>query len=78
MGCAILHLIDHLANAIHQIQAHAKQMLDRRNKSFKDIVANLQAYRNNISETGTNQIDTPTAPSQREILGHLIAFLESC
>ncbi|KAI0053550.1 DUF1716-domain-containing protein [Auriscalpium vulgare] len=54
------------------IRDHAKQMLGRFNRSFKDVVSTLQIYRDNITEDST---DAPG--SQREILRQLIAFLES-
>lgn len=66
-----------------QIRAHAKQMLDRRSKSFKDIVATLKVYRDNITEetpaSDAKDVDgQEAAPTQKEILGHLIEFLEGC
>lgn len=58
-------------------------MLDRKTKSLKDIVRTLQIYRDNVDEdVRTNSAhkgdDLERAPSQREILQHLIDFLDSC
>ncbi|KAI0268267.1 Catenin-beta-like protein [Gloeopeniophorella convolvens] len=57
------------------IRAHARQMLDRRSKSLADIVATLRVFQDNIDEADARESG---ALSQREILGHLMAFLESC
>ncbi|KAI9467002.1 DUF1716-domain-containing protein [Lactarius psammicola] len=57
------------------IRTHAFQMLNRRNMSFKDIVSTLRIFRDNIDDGEANDSD---GISQREILQHLIAFLESC
>jgi len=61
-----------------QIRAHVKQMLDRRSNSFKDIISTLQIYHDNISEDEGKNRDDPGAISQRDILRHLIVFLEGC
>jgi beta-catenin-like protein 1 len=58
-------------------------MLDRKTKSLKDVVHTLQIYRDNVDEgERTSSADTgegpERAPSQREILQHLIDFLDSC
>jgi beta-catenin-like protein 1 len=66
----ILDLIVHT-----QIRAHVRQMLNRRNRSFQDVVSTLRIFRENIDEGGSNE---PGGISQREILQHLIAFLEGC
>jgi beta-catenin-like protein 1 len=58
-----------------QIRAHGLQMLNRRDRSFLDVIATLRIFRDNIDEGELNQAD---GISQREILQHLIAFLESC
>lgn len=51
-------------------------MLRRRDKSFKEIVKNLQAYRDNVDENPpATDSDEPT---QKEILQHLIDFLDAC
>ncbi|KAI0320799.1 DUF1716-domain-containing protein [Amylostereum chailletii] len=60
------------------ICAHAKQMLDRRSISFKEIVATLRVYRDNIDESEPKEGDAPGAIPQRDILHHLIDFLDSC
>ncbi|KAI0068752.1 DUF1716-domain-containing protein [Artomyces pyxidatus] len=60
------------------IRAHAKQMLDRRSKTFRDVISTLQVYHDNVSEEGTTNGDAPSELSQREILRQLIAFLDSC
>ncbi|KAI9508932.1 DUF1716-domain-containing protein [Russula earlei] len=57
------------------IRDHVRQMLDRRNKSFGDLVSTLRVFRDNIDEGERNDSDDL---SQREILQHLMAFLESC
>ncbi|KAI0254679.1 DUF1716-domain-containing protein [Lactifluus subvellereus] len=57
------------------IRAHVRQMLNRRNKSFPDVISTLQIFRDNIDEGESNE---PGSISQREILHHLIAFLEGC
>ncbi|KAA1466407.1 DUF1716-domain-containing protein [Dentipellis sp. KUC8613] len=59
------------------ILAHTKQMLDRRNKSWQDIISSLQIYRDNIAGEEATSNDT-TESSQREILQHLIDFLGGC
>lgn len=58
------------------------QMLDRKSKSLKDIVHTLQIYHDNVDEdqhgpSGSADI-SEHAPSQKEILQNLIAFLDSC
>ncbi|KAI0005002.1 Catenin-beta-like protein [Russula compacta] len=55
------------------VRDHVRQMLNRRDKSFLDVVSTLQIFRDNIDEGELN-----IGISQREILQHLIAFLESC
>jgi len=57
------------------IRDHVRQMLNRRNKSFQDVVSTLRIFRDNIDEGESNNSD---GTSQREILQHLMAFLESC
>jgi beta-catenin-like protein 1 len=58
-----------------QIRAHVRQMLNRRDRSFQDVVSTLRIFRENIDEEESNE---PGGISQREILQHLIAFLASC
>ncbi|KAI0035998.1 Catenin-beta-like protein [Vararia minispora EC-137] len=58
------------------IRAHARQMLDRRSKSFKDIAATLRIFHDNVGEPG--EAEPPGALSQREILSNLITFVDSC
>jgi beta-catenin-like protein 1 len=58
-------------------------MLNRKTKSLKDIVRNLQVYRDNVDEeerTSTTNAgnELENAHSQKEILQHLIDFLDSC
>ena len=61
-------------------------MMDRRSRSFKDIVATLRVYSENITEeTPPERMDVDgapngqdIAPTQKEILGHLIDFLDAC
>ncbi|KAH9999864.1 DUF1716-domain-containing protein [Russula vinacea] len=57
------------------IRDHVRQMLNRRNKSFLDVVSTLRIFRDNIDE---GELNTSEGISQREILQHLIAFSESC
>lgn len=66
LACA---LSDH-----HQIRDHVRQMLSRRNKSLQDVVSTLRTFRDNIDEDESNHSDST---SQREILQHLMVFLES-
>lgn len=55
------------------------QMLDRKTKSLKDIVQTLQIYHDNVDEESTGAGNgSENVPSQRDILRHLIAFLDSC
>lgn len=61
-------------------------MMDRRSRSFKDIVATLRVYSENITEeTPPDRMNVDgdpngqdVAPTQKEILGHLIDFLDAC
>ncbi|KAI0650806.1 DUF1716-domain-containing protein [Trametes meyenii] len=59
------------------VRSHVQKLLDRKSQSFKDIVKVLQIYHDNVDEdiTGANP---DGAPSQREILRNLIAFLDAC
>jgi beta-catenin-like protein 1 len=59
---------------VFQIRDHVRQMLNRRNKSFQDVVSTLRVFRDNIDEGELNNAD---GISQRSILQHLTAFLES-
>lgn len=63
-----------------QIRAHLQQMLSRKSKSLQDIVGTLKIYHANVDD---EPIAEPAegearAPSQKEILEALIAFLEGC
>lgn len=60
-----------------QIRTHVQQMLNRRNRSLKDIVSTLQIYHDNVEEDDANA-QSDGSPSRREILRNLIAFLEAC
>ena len=63
-------------------------MLNRKDKSLKDIVRTLKIYHDNVDderggansrmEVDTDDKDSERAPSQREILEELIAYLEHC
>jgi len=58
-------------------------MLDRKSKSLKDIVRTLLVYRDNVDQgEQTGSADAghgpERAPSQKQILQHLIDFLDSC
>ncbi|CAL1700703.1 unnamed protein product [Somion occarium] len=57
------------------ILVHIRQMLDRKNKSLKDIVKILEVYRDNVDVGGGQQEEG--AMSQREILENLIRFLDA-
>jgi len=59
------------------IRTHVQQMLNRRNRSLKDIIGTLQIYHDNVDEDDTNAHDDGS-PSRKEILRNLIAFLEAC
>ncbi|OSD04244.1 DUF1716-domain-containing protein [Trametes coccinea BRFM310] len=59
------------------VRAHIQKLLDRKNQSFKDIVKTLQIFHDNVDED-TADANPDGAPSQREILRNLIAFLEAC
>lgn len=62
-----------MANQPAQIQAHALQMLHRRNQSLKDIVHTLRIYQDNVGES---EIQNDDIPSQKQILGSLIQALD--
>ena len=51
-------------------------MLRRRDKSLKDIVKTLENYRDDVDEDPSAK--DSDEPSQKEILQHLIEFLDSC
>lgn len=55
-----------------QILSHIKQMLNRKNKSFQDLVKTLQIYHDNVDEPEPTNESTL---SQKDILQNLIAFL---
>ncbi|KIP10420.1 hypothetical protein PHLGIDRAFT_125614 [Phlebiopsis gigantea 11061_1 CR5-6] len=58
------------------ILSHVQQMMGRRDRSLKDIVKTLQVYRDNVDENpSAKDSDEPT---QKEILQHLIDFLDGC
>ncbi|KAI0719562.1 Catenin-beta-like protein [Cerioporus squamosus] len=59
-----------------QIHDHIKKLLDRKNQSFKDIVKTLQIMLDNVDDDSAG--GAADAPSQREILQNLIAFLDAC
>lgn len=52
-------------------------MLSRRNKSLKDIVSVLKAYRDNVGDSDKME-ENGAFISQREILNGLLGFLEGC
>ncbi|EPQ59414.1 DUF1716-domain-containing protein [Gloeophyllum trabeum ATCC 11539] len=63
------------------VRSHLTKMLDRKNKSLKDIVRTLGIYHDNVDEEEVppeEANDPNRAPSQKEILKALIAFLDSC
>ena len=51
-------------------------MLRRRDKSLKDIVKTLEIYRDNVDEDDAAR--DADSLSQKEILQHLIDFLDAC
>jgi beta-catenin-like protein 1 len=54
-------------------------MLDRKNQSLKDIMATLQKQHDSVNEDKRALEDSEDqAPSQREILRGLIAYLDGC
>lgn len=55
-----------------QILSHIKQMLSRRNMSLQDLVKTLRIYRDNVDE---QEPTDESAPSQKDILQNLMAFL---
>lgn len=67
----------HLLTTSPQIRAHVQQMLNRRNRSLKDIIGTLQIYHDNVDEDEATAPDDGS-PSRKEILRNLIAFLEGC
>ncbi|TBU32778.1 Catenin-beta-like protein [Dichomitus squalens] len=58
------------------VREHVRKLLDRKNQSFKDIVKTLEIYHDNVDED--DAANTGDAPSQREILRNLMAFLDAC
>jgi beta-catenin-like protein 1 len=73
-GVGAIRLLAYVLLIVSQIRDHVRQMLNRRNKSFVDIVSTLRGFRDNIDGGELNNSD---GISQREILQHLITFLES-
>ncbi|KAI1795224.1 Catenin-beta-like protein [Ganoderma leucocontextum] len=57
------------------IREHVRRLLERKNQSFKDVVKTLQIYHDNVDD---NTANAEGAPSQREILHNLIAFMDAC
>lgn len=54
--------------------SHVKQMMSRRDKSLLDIVKTLQIYHDNVDEVDVEMTED-SAPSQKDILQHLMEFL---
>lgn len=50
--------------------------MDRRSRTFKDIASTLRVYHENVSEDDVDSEASDSVHSQREILQHLITFLE--
>ena len=73
-GVGAIWLLACALSDVHQIRDHVGQMLSRRNKSLQDVVSTLRTFRDNIDEGESNNSD---GTSQREILQHLMVFLES-
>ena len=63
-------------DAFAQIRAHLQQMLSRKSKSLSDIVSTLKTYRDNVDEDVSSLKEGDL--SQKEILQHLIDFLDAC
>jgi len=57
-------------------------MLERKNQSLKHIITTLEIYRDNldvdIQSNGADHVPEGGALSQKEILQHLIDFLQGC
>lgn len=51
-------------------------MLGRRDKSLKDIVKTLQVYHDNVDESDASKDSEDL--TQKEILQHLMQFLDAC
>ncbi|THH32917.1 hypothetical protein EUX98_g1307 [Antrodiella citrinella] len=60
------------------IRTHIQRMLDRRNKSLKDIVRVLQIYHDNVDDAPAEDDGETPQMSQRDILQNLMAFLDAC
>ncbi|TIB95392.1 DUF1716-domain-containing protein [Wallemia mellicola] len=56
------------------IKDHAEILLRRRGQSFKDVVSVLNEYADNMGDRPPNPDGSPT---QREIVGHLMEYVES-
>jgi beta-catenin-like protein 1 len=62
------------------------KMLNRKNKSLKNIVSTLKVYHDNIDDEATgrdsemevDRKESETTLSQRDILKGLMTYLESC
>lgn len=74
-GVRVIRLLACVLLIVAQVRDHVRQMLNRRDKSFLDVVSTLRIFRDNINEGELNIFD---GISQREILQHLMVFLESC
>ncbi|GJJ07565.1 hypothetical protein Clacol_001768 [Clathrus columnatus] len=80
-GLFVLQTVDYILGWICMeddgIRNHVTKMLDRKNKSLKDIVSVLTLYRENVGEDETRTQDD-ISPTQQEILDGLITFLSGC
>lgn len=67
----------HADSHARQARSHMVQMLKRKDKSLASIVGTLRIYQDNVDEVPLSEEHTD-APTQKQILEGLIAFLESC
>ncbi|KIJ56815.1 hypothetical protein M422DRAFT_218491 [Sphaerobolus stellatus SS14] len=81
-GLFVLQTVDYILGWLCMeddgIRSHVSMIIGRKNKTLKDIVEVLKVYRDNVGEDEMRTDDAEAAPSQREILEGLIAFLEGC
>ena len=74
-GVCVLNVPNRLQlKKLSQIQAHALQMLSRKNQSVQDIVRTLRIFRDNLDDSDDPSSDE--GPSQRVILEGLIVALD--
>ncbi|KAF8529145.1 DUF1716-domain-containing protein [Hysterangium stoloniferum] len=80
-GLFVLQLVDYILGWICMeddgIRNHVAMMMDRKNKTLKDIVNVLKVYRDNVGVDESRALDD-SSPTQQEILEGLITFLDGC